>query len=149
MIHSEVVLKPLDYHWREHLNLINHLSKMINFRSYGQKDPLIEFKKEAFDSFSHFISQKRQDTLSRIFRVAVNMSDETAEDIILQHSDTTQLQTPNDTFVPLPDKLINPDTGQEISFFDFPRNALCPCESNKKFKHCHGTADEFARRMAS
>ena len=157
MIHSEVVLKPLDYHWREHLNLINHLSKIINFRGYGQKDPLIEFKKEAFESFSYFLSQKRQDTLSRIFRVEVNMTNETADDLIVHHhtdkelfniSQSTDSHDENQKYT-LPQILINPETGQEVSFFDFPRNSLCPCGSLKKFKHCHGTPHEFARLMAS
>lgn len=148
MVHAEVVLKPLDYHWREHLNVINHLSKMINFRSYGQKDPLVEFKKESFDSFSYFVKQKREDTLSRIFRVEVNMSDELADTLLATEGDHI-VSTETTEFGDLPDILINPETGQQVSFFDFPRNALCPCNSGIKFKHCHGTPNEFARRMAS
>ncbi len=152
-IHRECVLRPLDFHWREHLNLINHLSKVINFRGYGQKDPLVEFKKEAFESFSHFLSQKRQDTLKRIFRVEVNMTDDEADAMILKidhASDVDETLSSNEhsqEFV-LPSVLINPETGQEVSFFDYPRNSLCPCGSNLKFKHCHGNPDEFARLMA-
>ncbi|MFT6263362.1 MAG: preprotein translocase subunit SecA [Dasania sp.] len=136
-IHREVVLRPLDFYWREHLNLISHISKIINFRGYGQKDPLIEFKKEAFESFSNFLGQKRQDTLRRIFRVEVDLSQIEAN----QTDDTPE------GFLQLPDKFINPETGHEVSFADYPRNALCPCGSGKKFKHCHGSPDVLARSM--
>ena len=126
-------------------------------RLVKDKDPLIEFKKEAFESFSYFLSQKRQDTLSRIFRVEVNMTNETADDLIVHHhtdkelfniSQSTDSHDENQKYT-LPQILINPETGQEVSFFDFPRNSLCPCGSLKKFKHCHGTPHEFARLMAS
>ncbi len=148
MIHREVVLKPLDHYWREHLNLINHLSKIINFRGYGQKDPLIEFKKESFESFSNFLSQKRQDTLRRIFRVEVDMSDEQADLTLNQKSDDFQeIQESPQEFI-LPKILIHPETGQEVSFFDYPRNSLCPCGSGQKFKYCHGNPNEFTRLMA-
>lgn len=130
-VHREVVLRPLDHHWREHLNLINHISKLINFRGYGQKDPLIEFKKEAFESFSNFLSQKRQDTLMRIFRVEIELSEDLSDQSLPQEIDQ-----------PLPDldlnNLIHPETGKHVPFINFPRNALCPCGSGKKFKHCHG-----------
>jgi preprotein translocase subunit SecA len=148
MIHREVVLKPLDHYWREHLNLINHLSKIINFRGYGQKDPLIEFKKESFESFSHFLSHKRQDTLRRIFRVEIEMSNEDADLILSQQSDNFQETTQNPQEFILPKILIHPETGQEVSFFDYPRNSLCPCGSGQKFKYCHGNPNEFTRLMA-
>lgn len=143
-IHREVVLRPLDHYWREHLNLINHLSKVISYRGYGQKDPLVEFKKEAFESFAYFLSQKRQDTLKRIFRVEVNLTDDSADSMMEEVSH--DLDT--DPKLSLPEILVNPETGQEVSFFDYPRNSLCPCGSNQKFKHCHGNPNEFARLMA-
>ena len=91
------------------------------------------------------------------------MSDEDSDDLMVQHQDNnfslnipqalndsdTLGNTDTNTENRLPEILINPETGQEVSFFDFPRNSLCPCGSNKKFKHCHGTPNEFARLMAS
>jgi len=133
-VHSEVVLRPLDFYWREHLNLIGHISKVINFRGYGQKDPLIEFKKEAYESFNNFLSQKRQDTLQRIFRVELDLSD-------LESNQETHNIDDTDT------KIINQETGQKMSLIDYPRNALCPCDSGKKFKHCHGSPNVLAKAM--
>lgn len=139
-IHREVVLRPLDHYWREHLNLINHISKVINFRGYGQKDPLIEFKKESYESFSHFLSQKRQDTLMRIFRVEVDFS--IADDQISVDEEIKKKLTKDKA-------LIDPNTQQPISLMDYPRNAICPCGSNKKFKHCHGQFDQISHSMVS
>ena len=98
------------------------------------------------------LTETRKDTLKRIFRVQVEVNLDDSDDIIENNANkedlnhTRELEKQN---LSLPSILINPETGQEVSFFDFPRNALCPCGSNRKFKHCHGTPHEFARLLAS
>jgi len=118
-IQREYVLRPLDFHWRQHLAFLDRLGKLIGFRGYGQKDPLIEYKREAFESFSNFLHRWRTESLGRLMQLQVTYREQSEEEI-------------NDFTVP------HPETGEPIVLEDYPRNAECVCGSGKKFKHCCG-----------
>ncbi|MEM6603655.1 MAG: preprotein translocase subunit SecA, partial [Pseudomonadota bacterium] len=111
-IQRECVLRPLDFHWRHHLAFLDRLGKMIGFRGYGQKDPLIEYKKEAFESFGNFLRSWRFEALGRLLKLRIEYEAEP----------TISAPTPPPV----------------IDIEDYPRNAECPCGSGKKIKHCHG-----------
>ena len=125
-IQREYVLRPLDFHWRQHLAFLDRLGKLIGFRGYGQKDPLIEYKREAFESFANFLNRWRTESLSRLMQLQVRYAEpEEAE----QNTSEDDFDFSNVT---------HPETGEAIDLEDYPRNADCPCGSGKKFKHCHG-----------
>lgn len=121
-VEKQILLTTLDAVWKEHLLRLDQMRQGIGLRAYGQKDPLNEYKKEAFVLFNYMLDELRERVTTLLAKVEVNVStDET-----------------DDTF-----DAMNDDNQQTSSEFpeewkDIPRNALCPCGSGKKFKHCHG-----------
>ena len=144
MIHNierEYVLRTLDYYWREHLAFLDRIGKMIGFRGYGQKDPLIEYKRESFESFENFLNRWYAESLSKLMKITfhpVNFDDIDTQDNHAEHNFLEDNHT-----------LLHPETREAISIADYPRNAECPCGSGKKFKHCHGEPHALARYLAS
>ena len=111
-----VMLKILDDKWKDHINNLEQLRSTIGLRGYGQRDPLNEYKNEAFGLFEELIYNLKVD-VSKIFsrmRVSENIKENTFE----QKPNTQGSQFRVDQKVP--------------------RNATCPCGSGKKYKHCHG-----------
>ncbi len=127
-IEKSLMLQILDRHWRDHLHTLEHLRQVIGMRAYGQRDPLSEYKLEAFSLFSAMLETLRYD----VTRYVMHVSLEPAETV----------PAPN-----MPDMHTNQDAEtdatpahQPRSFSKTPRNAPCPCGSGKKFKHCCGRA---------
>ena len=123
-IEKSVVLQILDQHWKEHLLSLDHLRQGINLRAYAQKDPLNEYKREAFQMFEGMLDKMRQ---------TVTMA--------LAHVDLKPAQSP----VKQVDKSVKNDAPQQSALRDsqlknvkVPRNAPCTCGSGKKYKHCCG-----------
>jgi preprotein translocase subunit SecA len=107
----------LDQQWKEHLFTLDQLRQGITLRAYAQKDPLNEYKREAFMMFETMLANMRETTSMVLSHVEVRQSD---EDDVVQHS----------AGAPATNK---PAANQKVS-----RNAPCPCGSGKKFKHCCG-----------
>lgn len=144
MVHNierEYVLRTLDYYWREHLAFLDRIGKMIGFRGYGQKDPLIEYKQESFESFANFLNRWYADSLGKLMKLTFHPVD--FEEIEPQDK-SHERGFFEDNHI-----LLHPDTQEKISIVDYPRNAGCPCGSGKKFKHCHGEPNALARYLAS
>ncbi len=136
-IEKAVVLQTLDGLWREHLATLDHLRQVIGLRGYGQRDPLNEYKTEAFELFQALLGQLRKYVTGQLARVelvqqapsvpelpemeAHHLDPFTGEDEI-EEAGLPPGADPND-----------PSTWGKVS-----RNAVCPCGSGKKFKHCHG-----------
>jgi preprotein translocase subunit SecA len=136
-------------HWREHLLMLDHLRQAVGLRGYGQRDPLNEYKSEAFELFESLLRRLREDVTRQISvaqfvterpRIeeaplpemhAHHLDPRTGEDEM--DGDTATLQRPvrND-----PGVTMNPN--DPSTWGKTPRNALCPCGSGKKYKHCHG-----------
>mgnify|MGYP001380887812 FL=1 len=110
-IEKRIFLQMLDFLWRSHLQYLEQLRQVIGFRSYGQKDPLVEFRKEAFELFEALLFKVKTDTIKFLMNLKVVVKQE------------QEKQSKN---VPVEKK-------QKIS-----RNAPCTCGSGKKYKHCHG-----------
>ncbi len=134
-IEKAQLIQSLDQHWREHLLTLEHLRQIVNLRGYGQRDPLNEFKLEAFALFSDLLTDLRSD-VTRILahgEILVEAPEVTQPEII------TQEQAPLAAH-PSTDDMNNvmPAPSTEEDWGKVPRNAPCPCGSGKKYKHCHG-----------
>ncbi|MCB8837344.1 preprotein translocase subunit SecA [Aurantimonas sp. VKM B-3413] len=150
-VQRSIVLQTLDMLWRDHLVNLDHLRSVIGFRGYAQRDPLNEYKSEAFELFTAMLSNLRQRTTQQMMRVEIVQPDE--EERRLQvppmqahHFDATSGEdefgngaerlTANFTPTEADGLRGNPDDPE--SWGRVGRNEPCPCGSGKKFKHCHG-----------
>ena len=113
-LEKKIFLQIIDYSWRSHLQYLEQLRQVIGLRQYGQKDPLSEFKKEAFVLFETLLTKIKID----LIKLLLNLN------IVVSASENTKERPNNSKAV----------TG----FKKVGRNEKCPCGSGKKFKHCHG-----------
>ncbi|MFA5899981.1 MAG: preprotein translocase subunit SecA [Hyphomicrobium sp.] len=167
-IEKMVLLQTLDHLWREHLVTLEHLRQVIGFRAYGQRDPLNEYKSEAFVLFEAMLGNLREATTGQLMHVELTSPD--AQD--MQPSELPEMHAHHiDPFSGMdelamadaaiaaeargpapaaPDRRPPLQTRKSTTSVDpadpatwgrVARNALCPCGSGKKYKHCHGKAD--------
>ena len=123
-IEKSVVLQILDQHWKEHLLSLDHLRQGINLRAYAQKDPLNEYKREAFQMFEGMLDKMRQTVTMALAHVDIKPAQAT-ESKIGKHFNSKVPQR-------------NTLSHAQSKNIKVPRNAPCPCGSGKKYKHCHG-----------
>jgi preprotein translocase subunit SecA len=145
-VEKSVVLQAVDTLWREHLVNLDHLRSVVGFRGYAQRDPLNEYKSEAFELFQALLTNLRSSVTSQLSRVeivrqAAEAPAPTLPDMFGEHIDgSTGMndfgegldQEP--LFVAAEER--NPD--DPSTWGKIGRNEACPCGSGKKFKHCHG-----------
>ena len=152
MVEKGILLQVLDQLWKDHIATLDHMRHTIVLRAYGQKDPLNEYKKEAFNLFSNMLDQLREKTTFILCRTQIQTdSAETlasnregrSQNMQAVHERPQNLVGGNDA--PEAEKSEpfkysraaidpnNPATWGKVS-----RNDPCPCGSGKKFKHCHG-----------
>ena len=116
-----ILLKNVDIKWMEHLDAMDQLRQGINLRAYAQRNPVDEYKNEAFDMFQQMMYEIQYETIRLIFRVAIVEKPKERTDILeASHGDEAQVKKP---------KVNKEKVG---------RNDLCPCGSGKKYKHCCG-----------
>jgi preprotein translocase subunit SecA len=154
-VEKQVMLQQLDYHWKEHLAAMDHLRQGIGLRSYAQKNPKQEYKREAFEMFGAMLEQVKHDTISLLSRVQIKSADDmddsaerrrAAEALKFQHAEASALAG---AAAPGPQQ--NPQSGGGAPPRSEPivptfkrgsakvgRNEPCPCGSGKKYKQCHG-----------
>ncbi len=111
-LERKIFLQIIDLNWKNHIQYLEQLRQVIGLRSYGQRDPLVEYKKESFELFKNLMDKIRQDTLVLLLNLRI------AEDAIKPKTS---------------EKIINKNK-KKIG-----RNELCFCGSNKKYKHCCGS----------
>jgi preprotein translocase subunit SecA len=134
MRHLEKVfmLQAVDHQWKDHLLAMDHLKEGIGLRGYGQKDPLIEYKKEGFDMFEEMKLRIVETTVENLFRIKVAAKDQGEE---IERRQRRQIA--NLSFVGAGDAAAKPaepvHVGAKVG-----RNDPCPCGSGKKYKKCHG-----------
>lgn len=133
-IEKDVLLRVVDNKWIDHLHNIDMLRDGIGLRAYGQKDPLIEYKREAYDLFNKMMYEIQGDTVKHIFRTKfgvqiVNMQEETAIE--------TDLARAAEQFHPT-EEAEDAARHPVVKSDKVGRNDPCPCGSGKKFKHCCG-----------
>lgn len=122
-IERAVTLQVVDKKWMDHLDAMDMLREGIGLRAYGQKNPLVEYRREAYDMFQGMISSIREDTIRFIMRVTPQVAEQKPEE-------PQQVRTNKDEGQPA--KPIKKE-GQQVG-----RNDPCPCGSGKKYKRCCG-----------
>jgi len=165
-VEKSVLLQTLDGHWREHLQMLDHLRHTIGLRGYGQRDPLNEYKTEAFELFESLLHRLRQDVTGKLMHVEIRQADDVPppvegqrlpkmeahhidpttgrdemvdadiEAIRQEGGDTMVAERPSATVRNNPGVALDPN--DPSTWGKVARNAPCPCGSGKKYKHCHG-----------
>jgi len=113
-LEKKIFLQIIDYSWRAHLQYLEQLRQVIGLRQYGQKDPLSEFKKEAFVLFESLLTKIKNDLIKFLLNLNIVVANEEEK------------------------KDVKETTLEDKSQKKVGRNEKCPCGSGKKFKHCHG-----------
>jgi preprotein translocase subunit SecA len=148
-VEKNFLLQMVDMQWREHLMHLDHLRNVIGLRGYGQRDPLNEYKTEAFDLFGKLQVDLRQNVTRWLMTVEFQFDEpEPAPpqgELIEVHMDPQTGQ--NERFnpeggayagIPAEEREALPMSALPEGWQSTARNAPCPCGSGKKFKHCHG-----------
>ena len=138
MIERQVLLQFIDRNWREHLQQIDQLRSVIGLRGYGQRDPLNEFKTEAFTLFDTMLNTLRKDVSQLLMRVRVEAPPPPPPpppQMVETHIDPN---TGQNLAAPQPGSGTAEGKGKAPQGRTPPRNAPCPCGSGEKYKHCHG-----------
>jgi len=158
MLEKNMLLNVLDQHWKEHLLHLDHLRQVIGLRAYGQRDPLNEYKTEAFNMFAGMLEALRETITFRLAHVQVKFEEEGLPQLP-QAPEPQQLQETHidpatgvnqlgegelEVITSGPTMRRNPaaefDPNDSSTWGRVPRNSPCPCDSGKKYKHCHGRA---------
>ncbi len=151
-VEKSVLLQTLDGLWREHLVNLDHLRSVVGFRGYAQRDPLNEYKSEAFELFQALLTNLRQVVTSQLMRVEIvrQTADSPAPQLPAMHGEHIDGTTGEDDFGDAPimasssfvsEEIVDPanrDPNDPSTWGKVSRNENCPCGSGKKFKHCHG-----------
>jgi preprotein translocase subunit SecA len=150
-LEKAVMLQQLDSHWREHLAAMDYLRQGIHLRSYAQKNPKQEYKREAFELFSAMLDRIKYDTVSLLSRVQVKSeaeieAEEAERQARLERALRLQHATPPAATAAAeeaPMQMGEEAPPQQPATFvrdhrKVGRNEPCPCGSGKKYKHCHG-----------
>ncbi|MEQ8448141.1 MAG: preprotein translocase subunit SecA [Nitratireductor sp.] len=150
-VEKSILLQTVDHLWREHLVNLDHLRSVIGFRGYAQRDPLNEYKSEAFELFQGMLGNLRQAVTAQLMRVELvreaadapppeapeaeghHLDASTGEDDFGDEGDTLALLQSSRAVAPEDRDPQDPSSWGKVG-----RNEACPCGSGKKFKHCHG-----------
>jgi preprotein translocase subunit SecA len=147
-IEKQVLLQSIDSKWREHLLRLEHLRSVVSFRGYAQRDPLNEYKTEAFQLFEGLLNSLREQVtqqLTRIRPVTRNEQDAMMQQMLAAQAATERVQAAAAPAQAAPavavqrTPLLAGFVESDPATWGNPgRNDLCPCGSGEKFKHCHG-----------
>ena len=132
-----VLLNILDTRWREHLYEMDYLQEGIYLRSYAQKDPITEYRREAFEMFEELTSTIRADFARYIYRVELVRPEEQQRRVAAPRVNRVREGRGDDDGRSSTGGQQDPNPNQVISD-KVPRNAPCPCGSGRKYKKCHG-----------
>lgn len=142
LVEKSIVLQTLDQLWKEHIATLDMMRHTIVLRAYGQKDPLNEYKKEAFNMFSDMLDLLKEKITMLTCRAVIQQSSE--KDVKAQEQ--SRLNQKMNAFhesmnggVAPENKTVSADANViQPEWNNVSRNSPCPCGSGKKFKHCHG-----------
>jgi preprotein translocase subunit SecA len=152
-VEKSILLQTLDHLWREHLVMLDHLRQVIGLRGYGQRDPLNEYKAEAFSLFEGMVAHLREAVTAQLMRVEVVQEPPAEEAQQLPYMEAQHLDPMSGenemalAGAPLTAAAVaggaatavaerNPN--DPATWGKVGRNEACPCGSGKKYKHCHG-----------
>ncbi|ABD05241.1 protein translocase subunit secA [Rhodopseudomonas palustris HaA2] len=142
---KSILLQTLDHLWREHLVMLDHLRQVIGLRGYGQRDPLQEYKSEAFGLFQEMSAHLREAVTAQLMRVEIIPPDQPQELPPMEvhkmdpNTGEDEMAFANVSLAPADsvDKSAR-DPNRPETWGKVGRNEDCPCGSGKKYKHCHG-----------
>jgi preprotein translocase subunit SecA len=156
-VEKSVLLQTLDHLWREHLVMLEHLRQVIGLRGYGQRDPLNEYKEEAFNLFEAMINRLREAVTAQLMRVeVVQQAQDDAGELPYMEASHVNPDTGENEMAPALAPMLAGGNGvnhganngtlaqaernpnDPSSWGKVGRNEPCPCGSGKKYKHCHG-----------
>ncbi len=139
-----ILLQTLDMLWKDHLLQMDHLKESVALRGYGQKDPLLEYKKEGFMLFRNMMNQFADDVVKKVYRVEVT-SEENIDQAESKSRQKSPLQVSHqeiDAFAKHAPSESRGDSGKKVQTVHsgpkVGRNDPCPCGSGKKYKKCCG-----------
>ena len=143
-IEKQVLLQQIDGKWREHLVTLEHLRSVVGFRGYAQRDPLSEYKTEAFQLFENLLEGLRGDVTQNLARIRP-LTDAEREQMMRQYQ--AQLEAQAAAMRPQHEEAEGGEPSAHVPGFDAndpstwgnpSRNDPCPCGSGERFKNCHG-----------
>jgi preprotein translocase subunit SecA len=151
-IEKSFLLEAVDTGWREHLQNLESLRSVIGLRSFAQRDPLNEYKTEAFTLFERLMDNLRTDVTGRLMKIRVERAPQPPQmpelpEMEATHIDPRTGRNDADPEGPIAGTRTAPtlrrakvamDPTRPETWGRVPRNAACPCGSGKKYKHCHG-----------
>lgn len=144
-VEKTILLQTLDHLWREHLIMLDHLRQVIGLRGYGQRDPLQEYKTEAFNLFQEMSAHLREAVTAQLMRVEIVPPEQEAPLLPQMEAHKLNPDTGEDemalasvTLAPQATDAALRDPKNPASWGKVGRNEDCPCGSGKKYKHCHG-----------
>jgi preprotein translocase subunit SecA len=151
-IEKSLLIQTLDAVWKEHLYALDHLRQGIGLRAYGQRDPLNEYKSEAFTLFNAMLAELKERVTGMLARVELAPERPLAPPPMMQmvasHAEPesalvsdlalAEPAPPPRMITTAPSRTPAVDPSDEATWAGTPRNAQCPCGSGKKYKHCHG-----------
>jgi preprotein translocase subunit SecA len=149
-IEKQILLQTIDTKWREHLLMLEHLRSVVSFRGYAQRDPLNEYKNEAFQLFESMLDSLREDVTRKLAQIRP-LTEEEQQEMVRQYAAqqaalAAQVKAAQDEAEGLSgagaDSAVTALSGfvesDPTTWGNPGRNDSCPCGSGKKFKHCHG-----------
>ena len=153
LVEKSILLQELDTLWKDHIATLDYMRHTIVLRAYGQKDPLNEYKKEAFNLFSDMLNQLGEKVAFILLRTVIQQN--SASDLEERNSRQAKMEAVHESPVNLlsgksetaeqPEKQMPFSYGNQTfdpkdpsTWGKIARNDLCPCGSGKKYKHCHG-----------
>lgn len=153
-VERQIFLVTIDSEWKDHLLSLDKLRNGINLRAYAQKDPLIEYKRDAFNLFEDMMLRIEEQVVSRVAHVQISLDGDEAESLekLMPKQEQKMFEGRNDpAFVQseakpaMGEKTVktnvaaeNRDPTNPVTWGNVGRNELCPCGSGKKYKQCHG-----------
>lgn len=152
-VEKSVLLQTLDHLWREHLIMLEHLRQVIGLRGYGQRDPLNEYKSEAFQLFEAMVANMREGVTGQLMRVEVVQAPPEDQQRELPYMEAHKLDPfTGEDEMSYANAMLSPemaggngaqqaverDPKNPATWGKVGRNEACPCGSGKKYKHCHG-----------
>ncbi|HZH46525.1 MAG TPA: preprotein translocase subunit SecA [Roseococcus sp.] len=153
MVEKSLLLQVFDQVWKEHLLSLDHLRQGIGLRAYGQRDPLNEYKREAFALFNNMLGEMRERVTSLLLRIELQPNAPLPEPEPVRITDMRhpspdggnggeyEMADAGYGAAAAPARVLEAvDPDNPATWAGTPRNASCPCGSGKKYKHCHGRA---------
>src|ERR1700743_1537103 len=142
-VEKTILLKSLHHLWRDNLIMLDHLRQVIGLRGYGQRDPLQEYKTEAFSLFESMIAHLREAVTAQLMRVEIVPPEQPPQPLPAMEAHKFDPNTGEDEMAfasasLVPAAAADRDPNSPATWGKVARNEDCPCGAGKKYKHCHG-----------